>query len=167
MNKVEASDKVPRWCALHHGGPGQPSLSPSLMSWLPDLFSFFLCTFWALFIFWEKIFVFALAAVRRSASKIPSRKVPPSFITRWPTHDEVLLNCNGSNDFAIRIYAAHSSVYVIQRACSITVNLPVIISCCCHRKSTTRKLGERKHTHTHMLTFLGVFSFSAGRTRDH
>lgn len=110
--------------------------------------------------FLRKNFVFALAAVRRSASKIPSRKVPPSFITRWPTHDEVLLNCNGSNDFAIRIYAAHSSVYVIQRACSITVNLPVIISCCCcHRKSTTRKLGERKHTHTHMLTFWGSFLF--------
>jgi hypothetical protein len=63
-------------------------------------------------------------------------------------------------------YMLPPSVYVIQRAC-ITVNLPVIISCCCHRKSTTRKLGERKHTHTHMLTFLGVFSFSAGRTRDH
>jgi hypothetical protein len=164
MNKVEASDKVPRWCALHHGGPGQPSLSPSLMSWLPDLFSFFLCTFWALFIFWEKIlFLLWLSDDRRQ--RFRRERCPPRSLQGGPPMMRFFLTVMAAMTLPLE-YMLPPSVYVIQRAC-ITVNLPVIISCCCHRKSTTRKLGERKHTHTHMLTFLGVFSFSAGRTRDH
>lgn len=151
-------------CSASWWACGQPSLSPSLMSWLPNLFSY--APFGLFLIFWEKICVFALA-VRRSASKIPLRKVPPLV------HYKVAHPWWGSSSVMAAMtlpleYTLPPSVYVIQRASSITVvNLPVIISCfcCCHRKSTTRKLGERKHTH--MLTFWGSFlSFGWSHTRS-
>lgn len=129
-------------------------------------FLFSYAPFGLFLIFWEKICVFALA-VRRSASKIPLRKVPPLV------HYKVAHPWWGSSSVMAAMtlpleYTLPPSVYVIQRASSITVvNLPVIISCfcCCHRKSTTRKLGERKHTH--MLTFWGSFlSFGWSHTRS-
>lgn len=80
-----------------------PSLSPLLMSCLmPDLFFLSYIPF-GLFLFLRKfLFLLWLSDDRRQRFR---RERCPPFITRWPTHEVLLLYNGSSNDFAIRIYA--------------------------------------------------------------